>query len=157
MNRLGLSPVNADKAVMVLSEDDLLDAVNVPLRARRGRLLLDYATMPYPVLMIGCPGIDPEPLCRLHTRGSVPWTETLVPRDETLRALSAHIAERTAKIPAALVLAHAKDKQGRKFVRLQLKHDDSRYVALTLYGTWKGHKSGWIGPFAAPERKEKAA
>lgn len=157
MNRLGLSPVNADKAVMVLSEDDLLDAVNIPLRARRGRLLLDYATMPYPVLMIGCPGIAPEPLCRLHTRGSVPWTETLVPRDETLRALSAYIAERTEKIPAALVLAHAKDKQGRKFVRLQLKHDDSRYVALTLHGTWKGYRSGWIGPFAAPERKEKAA
>lgn len=155
--RLGLSPVNADKVVMALSTGDMLDAVNIPLRARRGRLRLDYATLPYPVLMISCPGIDPEPLCRLHTRGTVPWTETLIPRNEALRRMVADIAERTAKIGAALVLAHAKDRQGRKYVRLQLTHADSRYVALTLHGTWKGYRSDWIGPFAEPEPKARAA
>lgn len=155
--RLGLSPINADKMLMAVATDEMLDAINIPLRTRKGRFVLDYVGQPFPVLLQCAPGISAEPICRIHTRGPAPRTEMLVPRDSQLQLIVTDMAERLAKVPASLVIAHSKDRQGRKYARLQVIHGESRYVALTLHGTWKGFKSEPIGPFAAPELKLRPA
>ncbi len=142
--RLGLAPRAADRLTMELLEEQLLDAINIPLRARRGQFRIDY-TGHSPLLLVRAAGCEPELLCTMDTRSQ--YMVTRVPTSPDLARMMADTKWRLDGLNASIALAHDKDRQMRRRVRLQLTSRDSRHIALTLHGTYKGWKSDWIGPF----------
>lgn len=152
--RRQFAPIVADKLTLALLQPELFEAINIPLRARRGQLRLVYQGHT-PELWVRTPHAEPACIARLDTRTRLVRAQR--PADDALLLMCADIERRLMDLDAALTLTYQPDGQNRKRVKLQLRHNRCRQIVMTLNQVHKGKASPWMGPFvleheaAAPE------
>lgn len=137
-------PVKADRLLMALVTDDVMDAINIPLRTRRGAFAIDYAGH-IPMLYVYAKGFEPQIWMACNTR----LRQTNVHRmaDPGLELMVVDIVSRLAKLNAKLCFSPCRDKQNRRMVKLQVISGDSRNIAITLATVLRGQQREHIGPF----------
>jgi len=134
----------ADKLTLALLQPELFEAMNIPLRARRGQLRLVYQGHT-PELWVRTPNAEPACIARLDTRTRLVRAQR--PADQDLLLMCSDIERRLMELDAALTLTYHPDGQGRKRVKLQLRHNHCRQIVMTLQLVHKGKASPWMGPF----------
>lgn len=137
MSRLGLSPQQADLLLMHLVKEDIVPAVNIPLKVRRASLTVDYTTH-IPSLSIAMPGVEPQQWMWCDTRKNVTFLRA--PSDPQLALITQDIMDRLGKHDAFLKLGTTKNKNHKLIAKLQIFVRGSNKIALTLFDTPKGTK-----------------
>ncbi|MBB3802039.1 hypothetical protein FHR47_002287 [Xanthomonas arboricola] len=142
--RKAMGPINADRLLMAVSTDDLIQAVNIPLRARHGQFAIDFTGV-RPVMFLHAQGCEPEQVAFVDTRKrcAVWWR----PKQEQLALMLEDITRRLAAHGAALAFITQRDKQQRVTAKLQIVSHDSRHIALWLAKVPRKTRQGAIGPF----------
>lgn len=133
--RLGLSPVNADKAIVYLHSIDLVHDTNIAMRARKASLILDY-TSHIIKLSIKTPSTEAEVflMSNPRTKKSI-FVPVLNPAN---RVVLDDLILRWDKHGASPRMGEKRNKVGNKLAQLQLRFEDAKYVALTMMETRKG-------------------
>lgn len=157
--RMGFAPILADKLTLALLQPELFEAINIPLRARRGQLRIVYQDH-FPQLLVRAAHADPECIARLDIR----TRRVMVgrPASQDLLLMCADIDRRLGELDAGMTLTYHPDQQRRKRVKLQIRHNRCRQIVMTLCTVYKGKASPWMGPFevdheeAAPAAPEVA-
>lgn len=137
-------PMKADRLLMALVTDDVMDAINIPLRARRGTFAIDYSDH-IPLLYVYAKGIPPQVWMACNTRARQTNVHKMISPD--LGLMVNDMVERLARLNAKLCFSPCRDKQNRRMVKLQVISADSRNIAITLATVLRGHKRAHIGPF----------
>ena len=146
--RKSMGPMRADRLVMAIKTDDLIEAINIPLRARRGTFGVDYSGHT-PELYAITAGGPMERIAFVDTRRRCAVWERI--EHEPLRLMVEDIHRRLGKLGAELVFIVQQDKQGRYTAKLQIKANDSRHIVLWLAKVPRKTKQGGIGPFVITE------
>ena len=142
--RQSMGAEQADRLLMAIQTDDIIEALNIPLRARRGTFGLDY-TGHTPKLYAVCVGCEPEHIASVDTRRRCAvWAR---PKQEPLALMVEDIRRRLAKLSAGLHLIVQRDAQQRRVAKLQVTSSDSRHIAIWLAHVPRHQRKGSIGPF----------
>lgn len=137
-------PLHTSKRLIVgLLRDDLLDAINTPLRARRGQLLVDY-TQPTPIVFARCNTAPAEPIMAVSTRpmAAVP----LRVKDEGLRLMLLDMYTRLAVHRAGIAVNVFRNRRQQRMCRLEIAIADAREYPVRLHSTHYRTRSPWLGP-----------
>ncbi|ASL01779.1 hypothetical protein [Xanthomonas citri] len=142
--RKAMGAMKADRLLMAVSTDDLIQAINIPLRARHGHFAIDF-TGARPEMFLHAEGHEPERVAFVDTRRrcAVWWR----PRQEQLALMFEDITRRLAAQGAALAFITQRDKQQRVTAKLQIVSHDSRHIALWLAKVPRKTRQAGIGPF----------
>lgn len=137
-------PLHTGKRLIVsLLRDDLLDAINTPLRARRGQLLVDY-TQPMPVVFARCNTAPAEPIMAVSTRPMA--AATLRVKDEGLRLMLLDMHTRLAAHRAGIAVNVFRNLRQQRMCRLEIAIADAREYPVRLHSTHYRTRSPWLGP-----------
>lgn len=140
--------MRADRLVMAIKTDDLIEAINIPLRARRGTFGVNYEGHTPELWAITGDG-QPKRIAFVDTRRRcAAWGRI---EHEPLRLMVEDIHRRLEKLGAELVFIVQQDKQGRRTAKLQIKAKDSRHIVIRLAHVPRKTKKGDIGPFVITE------
>lgn len=126
-----------EKLLVALVADDAVNILNTVFKARGLTFHLDY-TGPMPTLSASRPGVEPETFITADSRTKKSWFHPIANPD--LGSALADLLERLAKIEARLLLVIQKDRQGRRWAKLQLHVAGSRGIALTILDINRGRK-----------------
>lgn len=137
MKKARLVGTQREKLIVALVAEDALVALNTVFKTRGLTFTLDY-TGPNPWLYISRPGVEPELLMAADPRTK--HCSIFVPHHPELRSAYVDLIERLASIEARLILVTQKDKQQRKWAKLQLHVVGSRTTALTILDINRGQK-----------------
>lgn len=148
-------PLHTSKRLIVgLLRDDLLDAINTPLRVRRGQLLVDY-TQPTPVVFARCNTAPAEPIMAVSTR---PMAAVHLPvQDEGLRLMLLDMHTRLATHRAGIAVNVFRNRQQRRMCRLEIAIADAGEYPVPLHTTHYRTRSPWLGPVSVETPAKDAA
>ena len=137
-------PLHTGKRLIVsLLRDDLLDAINTPLRVRRGQLLVDY-TQPVPVVFARCNTAPAEPIMAVSTRPMA--AVHLRVQDEGLRLMLLDMHTRLAAHRAGIAVNVFRNRRQQRMCRLEIAIADASEYPVPLYTTPYRTRSPWLGP-----------
>lgn len=148
--RKTMGPTQADRLYMAVATEDMIEAVNIPLRARQGTFGIDY-TGHTPELYAHALGCKEERIAFIDTRRRCAVFER--PKQEGLALMVQDITRRLEKHGASLAFIVQKDQQQRRIAKLQIVADDSRHIALWLAKVPRKTRQGAIGPFELVSRE----
>lgn len=148
--RKTMGPTQADRLFMAVATEDLIEAVNVPLRARHATFGIDY-TGNAPELHLHAPECGSERVAIIDTRRRCAIFQR--PKQEALAIIVQDITRRLAQHGASLAFIVQKDRQQRRIAKLQIVADDSRHIALWLAKVPRKTRQGAIGPFELVSRE----
>lgn len=150
LNALGLPEHRANTALMYLQMEEHLEAINLPLRVRKGHLELRFDKHT-PQLLVAANGQKPEVVASVDTRQRgnriVVWPCTI----EENRLLWDHIQELLAKQNAYLALTYEVTPTGKRRVNLQLASEFSRTLRHTLWYTDRKEPAKKLTSFTPPK------
>lgn len=126
-----------DKLIVGLTMTDAVAAINLAMRVRKLSLTIDFTTH-LATLLVGMPGVEPEPIMVANPRTKK--TIRLHLKNSELRAAVNDIHDRLAKLSSGLILVAFKAPNRKPEARLQLRVGGARTVALTLMDCIKGHR-----------------
>jgi hypothetical protein len=124
-----------DKLIVGLQVHEIVDAINIVLKARGLTLHLDYTTV-FPKLQISRNGEKPVTWLEVNPKIQKCFVR-LLPGLELQSAVN-DLLERLGKAEARLALTTQKRRDGRKECRLQVYVDGASTIALTLLTARKG-------------------
>lgn len=137
-------PLHTGKRLIVsLLRDDLLDAINTPLRVRRGQLLVDY-TQPTPVVFARCNTAPAEPIMAVSTRPMA--AVHLRVQDEGLRLMLLDMHTRLAAHRAGIAVNVFRNRRQQRMCRLEIAIADASEYPVPLHTTPYRTRSPWLGP-----------
>lgn len=129
--------VQREKLLVALVADDAVNILNTVFKARGLIFHLDY-TDHSPKLLVSRPGVDPEVFISADARSKKSWFHPV--KNPDLQSALIDLMERLNKIEARLLLVIQKDKQGKRWAKLQLHVAGSRGIALTILDINRGQK-----------------
>lgn len=139
-----VTPIKADKMLMAVLSDTLLECINLPLRVRKAHLRVEYTTH-MPTLFMCVPDDAPAPFMWLDTRKRVCYTKT--PTFGPAGLIVDDIARRLKQIGASLTMNVDNPRNGARVCKLQAYSKDSRIICLTLADTRRGFTSDNLSNF----------
>lgn len=143
--RKGLTQSQKDMMLMGLQLDDQFEALNTPLRVRKGALRITFEDH-YPRLWVKTINSEPECVAYMNTR-----TKQMIPirpKDENNLGLCDHLFASMDKLECLIALSYdIEPKTQRKRLRLQLRSIHSRTRSHTLHWVYRGEKSPWLDSF----------
>lgn len=147
--RKSMGPVQADRLLMALSTYDLIEAVNVPLRVRRGFFAIDYMGHT-PTLYVICAGCEPERLAFIDTRRRCTVWDS--PKQQALGLMVDDVFRRLESMGASLAfIVQTERGTQRSVAKLQITSADSRNIAMWLAKVPRKTRQSGIGPFVITE------
>lgn len=151
MSKRIFSGREADSLIVALLVNDLIGAINQPMRTRKVTVTLDYSHKDHlPRLYIRRPGVEDQAWMMTNTRTKVCYDCTLPNPD--LQLFVNDVKERLAKLGGTLYLVAGKNKQGASEAKLQLSVSGSHNTALTLTRVRRG-QAVQCEHFITPEGK----
>lgn len=129
--------VQRERLLLALVAEDALNILNTVFKTRGLTIHIDYTTNT-PKLLVSRPGVEPEVFMTADARTKKTWYMPIV--NEQLQLALTDLLERLAKIEAHLLFVIQKDKQQRKWAKLQLHVAGSRGTAITILDINRGHK-----------------
>lgn len=136
-----VSPIKADRMLMAVLSDQLLEAISEPLLRRKAYLRVDYSTH-VPALYICVPGDEPVLWMTLDTRRRVCYSRE--PNEfvhPTSCSLARSISHNLATLGASLTMNSERAKDQRRVCKLQVYVKESRIICITLCDTARGNVS----------------
>lgn len=149
--RTTLRPHTAERLVVELLRDDLLDAINTPMRIRRGQLLVDY-TQPTPVIFARCNTSGGEPIMAVSTRPMA--AVRLAVRDEGLRLMLLDMNTRLGAHRAGIAVNVYRNRQQQRQCRLEIAIAGAQHYPIPLHTVAHRTRSPWLGPVS--DERERA-
>lgn len=126
-----------EKLIVALVADDAVNVLNTVFKTRGLTFHLDY-TGNTPKLLVSRPGVEPEVFITADARTKKSWFHPII--NHELHSALVDLLDRLHKIEARLLLVIQKDKQQRKWAKLQLHVAGSRNIALTILDINRGQK-----------------
>lgn len=140
-----MKPRAMDRMLMGLQLDEQFEAVNLPMRVRKGAMRLTF-TDHHPRLWVKTANSEPECVAMMNTR-----TKQMIPlrpKDPNNLAMCDHLFQLMDKLECIIALSYDIDpKTQRKRVRLQIRSVHSRTSSHTLYWVFKREESPWLDQF----------
>lgn len=136
--RKDITPLTRDKLVVVLMLEDVVNQLNLALKARKASLTLDY-TGPQPRTVITMPGSKPHVwfVADRRTKKSMGFR----PADPDLRALTDDITHRLSKHDAQLGMGITRLRDQRYMCKLMVFFKDSERIVISLMHAIKNQSS----------------
>lgn len=129
--------IHREKLLVALVADDAVNILNTVFKTRGLTFHLDY-TGNTPKLLVSRPGVEPELFISADPRTKRSWFHAV--SNPELQSALIDLTERLAKIQAHFLLVVQKDRQGRRWAKLQLHVVGSRGIALTILDINRGQK-----------------
>ena len=121
----------ADTLIIALQVNELIGAINQPMRVRKISLTLDYSHKDHrPRVYIRMPGVEDQVWMITNTRTKVFHVCKLT--DPNLQAFADDVKTRLAKLGGELFLVGGKNQRSTPEAKLQLNVQGSIDTALTL-------------------------
>lgn len=111
---------------------DIVNVLNTVFKARGLSFTLDWMGK-NPVLLVSRPGVEPELFMQACFRTKKYFT--LVPRHPDLQSAVVDLVDRLSKLDTKLVLVTQKDRNQKRWAKLQVHVDGSRGFALNILET----------------------
>lgn len=145
MNRLGLSPANADKLVVNLIESDVAEVLKQALRVRKFRLRLDYTTHTPMIHIIDAQG--GEHLWRiLDTRKFRNMVVATDKMPEHVQGFVNHVTDALDAQGCQIIIGHRRARQTKhQEAMLLVTSVDSRHFVLSMCVVSKGSRKTIVG------------
>lgn len=135
MKASSFSPVQKDKLLLALLQDEILAGLNTALSVRKATLILDYRSK-VPSLQVQLPGLPPEALIWLDVRKRISYV--LTPRHPDYRALVNDLGTRLSQHGAVLHMASNSPPNAKREALLQIHVEGARSFGLTLMKARRG-------------------
>lgn len=129
--------VHREKLLVALVADDAVNVLNTVFKARGLTFHLDY-TGHSPKLSVSRPGVDSEIFLSADARTKKSWFHPI--SNPQLHSALTDLMGRLGKLQASLLLVVQKDRQGKRWAKLQLHVAGSRGIALTILDINRGQK-----------------
>lgn len=129
------TPIQKDKLLLSLLQDDILNGLNTALKVRKATLILDYRSK-VPSLQVQMPGLSPEVLIWLDVRKRISYV--LTPRHPDYQALVNDLGTRLNGHGARLHMASNSPPNAKKQALVQIHVDGARNFGLTLMKAQRG-------------------
>lgn len=126
-----------ERLLVAVMAVDIVNVLNTVFRARGLKFILDW-TGKAPALYVERPGVEPE-LFMMADYRTKKYT-TLVPRHPELQSALVDLVDRLSKLDAKLVLVTQKDKNQKRWAKLQVHVAGSRGYALNILEVPRGTK-----------------
>lgn len=126
-----------ERLLVAVMAVDIVNALNTVFRARGLKFKLDW-TGKAPALYVERPGVEPE-LFMMADYRTKKYT-TLVPRHPELQSALTDLVDRLAKMDAKFVLVTQKDRNQKRWAKLQVHVDGSKGYALNILEVPRGTK-----------------
>lgn len=129
-----MKSVVRDKLIIALQMDDILAAINTPLRTRKAKLILDYKGA-QPTLWLETPSAPRQMIMWLDTRKKISYLcQQIEPAGSIVRDMS----DRLAKLESNLVLVCNKPPNKKMEALLQVRVGGSTHIAATFMKACRG-------------------
>lgn len=128
---------NRERLLVAVMAIDVVNVLNTVFRTRGLSFTLDWMGK-NPVLLVSRPRVDPELFMQACFRTKKYLT--LVPRHPDLQSAVVDLVDRLSKLDAKLVLVTQKDRNQKRWAKLQVHVAGSRGYALNVLEVPRGTK-----------------
>lgn len=125
-----------DKLIIALLQQDIVDSLNIAMRARGLHLTIDYESDELPKLYVERPDTGREQWMLLNPRTKVCLRYPVIHPD--LHASVNDLIERMAKLDGQIVLVADTTKTGKRCAKLQVRIEGAKKFCLTILTCVRG-------------------